>query len=147
MPRAAGHTPTSVRASDVLPVPLGPITPSASPADSEKAMLATIGRAVPGATTTTCSTASSCAGGGSSVAGRGTAVRVSAWLSRRMLSRACWKLRQLAIADSTGASARPIMIEAAIIAPALNSFLITRYAPRPRIADCASSRSTLVTLP
>ncbi len=43
-----------------------------------------------------------------------------------MLSRAPMKPRQLAIAVSIGASARPIMIEAAIMAPAVSSWRMTK---------------------
>ena len=54
------------------------------------------------------------------------AARVSASDSRVMLCRAAMKPRQFAIAVSIGASARPIMMEAAIIAPAVSSCLMTR---------------------
>jgi hypothetical protein len=47
-------------------------------------------------------------------------------LDIEMLCRAAMKARQLAMAVSMGASARPIMIEAAIMAPAVSSWRITR---------------------
>ena len=62
----------------------------------------------------------------SSTRSRFGAARVSASDSRVMLCRAAMKARQLAMAVSMGASARPIMIEAATMAPAVISWRITR---------------------
>ena len=76
---------------------------------------------------------------GQGVVARFAAPRASASDNRLMLWRAAMKARQFAIVVSIGASARPIMIEAAIMAPAVSSCLITRYAPRPRIIDCSKS--------
>ena len=64
-----------------------------------------------------------------------------------MLRRAEMKFRQLAISVSIGASARPIMMDAAIIEPAVISPLITRNAPMPSIEDCRKMRTTLEMLP
>lgn len=75
------------------------------------------------------------------------AARASVSDSRLILCRAATKARQFAIVVSIGARARPIMIEAAIIAPAVSSCLITRYAPRPRIIDCSKSLNTFEVLP
>ena len=58
-----------------------------------------------------------------------------------MASRAATKPRQFAIAVSTGANARVIMIEDASIEPGINSWPITRYAPSPSAADCSMTRS------
>ena len=134
------------RKSEVLPEPLGPMTPSASPACEIEG-----GRWRPGA----------CPPGrhGESVdhkarEGRGRAVWPAPcrpWRgpreSRATLSRAAMKLRQLAIAVSSGASARPIIIEAAIMARASIRPAITSQAPTPSIADCSRSRRTFETLP
>ena len=118
--------PTRARTSEVLPAPLGPMMPSASPVLSANRTLATTGFVPPGATTVTCSTSRLRAGCGSAVASRFGAARVSVSDSRVMLWRAAMKARQLAMAVSIGASARPIMIEAAIMAPAVSSCRITR---------------------
>ena len=125
-PRAGGQMPTSTRTSDVLPDPLGPMTPSTSPAVSRKRTLPTIARWPSGGTTTTSSTSKRRCGGGSSVRSRSAPTRAKTSDRRRMLSRAAMKPRQFAIAVSIGASARAIMIEAAIIAPAVSSPRITR---------------------
>ena len=87
---------------------------------------ATTGFVPPGATMATCSTSRLRAGRGSEVTSRFGAARLSASDSRVMLWRAPMKARQLAMAVSIGASARPIMIEAATMAPAVISWRITR---------------------
>jgi hypothetical protein len=126
LPFAGRQIPTSVRTSEVLPAPLGPMMPTASPALRAKRAPVTIGVVPPGAATVTCSTSRLRAGFGSAVAARRGAARVSASDSRVIPWRAATKARQLAIAVSIGASARPIMIEAATIAPALSSWRSTR---------------------
>ena len=100
--------------------------PTAWPARSAKRMLATTGFVPPGTTTATFSTSRLRVGRGSAVTSRFVAARVSTSDSRVMLWRAPMKARQLAMAVSIGASARPIMIEAATMAPAVISWWITR---------------------
>src|SRR5690242_16545690 len=55
-PLARGHTPTSARASDDLPEPLGPMMPSAVPAEMAKLASATAGEDAPGGETLAFST-------------------------------------------------------------------------------------------
>src|SRR5690606_35390179 len=61
-------------------------------------------------------------------------------LYRFQLWRAATKLRQWAIATSTGASARPARLDPAIMMPAGASPLMTSPAPTPSIADWSISR-------
>src|SRR5262245_54189237 len=109
------------RDSELLPEPLGPITPSTSPAVRRKLTLVRIAVLGFGAATVTFSTERLPVGFGRSVTPRSAGKRARVSDKRLMLSRAATNPRQLAIAVSIGASARPIMIEAAIIAPALIS--------------------------
>ena len=80
----------------------------------------------PGAATVTLSTERLSVGFGRSVTPRSAGIRARIADRRWTLSRAATKPRQFPIATSIGASARPIMIEAAIIAPAVISCRITR---------------------
>ena len=52
------------------------------------------------------------------------------------------KLRQWARVTSTGASAREVRIELAMMMPAVACWLITSQAPMPSTADCRIIRST-----
>ena len=65
---------------------------------------------------------------------------VNAW-------RAAMKFFQDAIVPSTGASARPARIDAAIIIPAVASPWMTSQAPSPRIEDCSKNLSGLENAP
>src|ERR1700752_1461314 len=98
------------RDNELLPEPLGPITPSTSPAERRKLTLARIAVVVFGAATVTFSTERLSEGFGRSVRPRSAGRRPSVADRRLMLSRAAINPRQLAIAVSIGASARPIMI-------------------------------------
>ena len=63
--------------------------------------------------------------------------------SRRQLWRAEMKLRQWARVTSTGASAREVRIELAMMMPAVACWLITSQAPMPSTADCRIMRRIL----
>ena len=54
-------------------------------------------------------------------------------------------MRQCAITCSTGANAREVVIEAAMIAPPVTSPRTVRYAPNPRIADYRVNRRNFET--
>ncbi len=125
-PRAGCHTPTSARTSEVLPEPLGPTIPRASPAFTAKLTLPRTAALPSGGMTVTFSATRSYCGFGSSILAGSTPTRVSACASFRRLSRAVTNPRQLAIAVSIGANARAIMIDEAIMAPGINSWRITR---------------------
>ena len=75
----------------------------------------------PGAATVSWSTSRLRTGFGNSVTTRSGPIRASTCDNRRMLWRAEMNERQLAITVSIGASARPIMMDAAIMAPAVIS--------------------------
>jgi hypothetical protein len=81
---------------------------------------------LPGAPTETCSTSSLLTGAGKTVVARRAGNWRSVLASRAIDCRAAVNPRQLAIAISIGASARPIMIDDAIMAPAESSCRITR---------------------
>jgi hypothetical protein len=63
---------------------------------------------------------------GSSIRGGSAGIMVSRPLRRRQLWRAATKPRQCAIATSTGANARDVRIELAMMMPAEACWLITR---------------------
>ena len=122
MPRAAGQTPTRARASEVLPEPLGPIDAERLAGRQREMDIGEdrrVRRRAPRRRRARPRGRGS--GGGSVVAAVGAGVRASVADSRRDAVARRTKARQLAIAASIGASARPIMIEAAIIAPAVSS--------------------------
>ncbi len=121
MPRAGFQTPTSARASDDLPEPLGPMTPSADPAASLKVTPCSTAELLPGGAMLSAVTRSDCEGRGSSVCSCSTGALLSASESMRQACRADTKERQLAIASSTGASAREVRMLAASMTPALAS--------------------------
>ncbi|MCY1373735.1 hypothetical protein D9M69_610280 [compost metagenome] len=68
----------------------------------------------------------------------------SVFCRRTRLWRAAMKPFQLAIARSTGASARAESIEPAMMMPGVACWLITSQAPTARMPDCSSMRSTLL---
>ena len=105
---------------------LAPITPSPSPALSEKLASCRTKRCRPGGIALAPSTESETLGRGSAkgCACSGNAAKSSR--SRFQLWRAATKPRQLAIASSTGASAREVRIELAMITPAVACCSITR---------------------
>jgi hypothetical protein len=126
LPRIGDQTPTSTRASEDLPDALGPITPRPLPALSVKATSCTTKRCAPGGAALTPSTLSAALGRGScSGASRGGNAAMSS-ISRFQLWRAATKPRQLAIASSTGARAREVRIEPAMITPAVACCWMTR---------------------
>src|SRR5436305_14128443 len=118
VPRKGDHTPMITRASEVLPEPLGPITPMASPALRRNWTLVRIGVWPPGGPTVA-APSRLCDGLGRMVVafGRGSHDRTPD--RRRVASRAPMKPRQLAIAVSAAAGARLIVMEDAIIAAAV----------------------------
>ncbi|MNL43039.1 hypothetical protein D3C87_1655300 [compost metagenome] len=100
-----------------FPEPDGPMTPSAFPAVMTKPRPATVGFFSPGGMMVTFSTFNSLSGFGSAIAVAVTGICAKSSLSRAQLWRAATKDFQLDMARSTGAKARPIMIELAIITP------------------------------
>ena len=119
MPRAGRQTPTSNRARVDFPAAVGPMTPNALPGSSSKLMPLRIGDAgsPPGAVATTCSNWTLPSGRGRRMPGFSSGTAVSSSLSLPSAARADTKPRQLPTASSTGDSARPRRIAAAIIAP------------------------------
>src|SRR5205085_11361220 len=114
----AGQMPTSAFDSDGLPEALAPSSANPMPGLSENETLDTIGVSVPGATTERSCTESSRHGRGNATGGAG-GFAVTLQISRRRMipCRAATSCFQLPKATSTGASARPIMIEEAIMMP------------------------------
>src|SRR5262249_44501326 len=141
-PREGRHTPTSARASVDLPEALGPMIPSALPAFTANATPCTAGFSDPGGVTLIVSTISACDGAGNcnfETSGGNTRNNAD---NRDQLCRATTKPFQLTIHMSTGARARPVRIELAMMIPAVASPRITRYAPMARTADCSIILST-----
>ena len=120
LPRTGVHTPTSMRASDDLPDAVGPITPSALPPVSEKLTSWQTMVGPPGTATAAPCTTSVRAGGCNGIGAFCTGRCASKFASRAQLCRAATKPRQLAIARSTGASARPPRIEPAMMMPGVD---------------------------
>ncbi len=116
-PRAGAQMPASARASEDLPEPLGPMTPSAIPALSVKPTSCSATAWLPGGATLSAVTRSDWRGAGSGTRDGSAGDTASAPASRRQLCRAATKVRQLAIACSIGASARDVMMVAAMITP------------------------------
>ena len=141
-PRASGHTPVSARARVDLPAALGPTTASTVPAASSKLMPLRVKVCVPGTATEMFSTLRDETGGGSArgLMELGSCSKTASSLSRAL--RAAVRPRQLPIATSIGASAREAAIEQAMMAPAVISPLIVRYAPTPSSPDWSISRNT-----
>ncbi len=125
-PRAGGHTPTSARTSEVLPEPLGPMMPIASPAIVVKLTLLTSSAPLCGDMTVRFSAPRLCCGLGSAVLTGSVPIPANVRVNRPMLSRAATKVRQCTIAVSIGANARAIMMEQAIMAPGISICRITR---------------------
>ena len=147
MPRTGFQTPTRPRTSDDLPDPLGPMMPTPWPASTTNATSCTTIFCWPGGAMASVSTCSLFAGGSSWVtwACAGTAANMR--LSRCQLWRAPTKFFQCAIARSTGASARALRIELAMIMPPVACWLMTSQAPTASTADCSIMRITLATAP
>ncbi len=116
-PRTGFHTFTSTRARQLFPDPLGPMTPRPLPACSDRltSWIATF--SLPGGTTATPSTARLLTGGRSAIGAICEGSMASRSVRRFQLCRAPTKPRQLAIARSTGASARALRIEPAMMMP------------------------------
>ena len=119
--------------------------PTTCPASTWKLTPATVVSWPPGGVSDRLSTTRDLAGGGNSVrspTGGGTcpnnlSSRAQAW-------RAPTKCFQLAIAASTGASARPDRIELAKMIPAVALPSITSIAPTVSTTDCSTIRATLL---
>ncbi len=126
LPRTGTHTPTMSRASDDLPDALGPMMPSACPAFNTKLTSCTTTRCTPGGAAATLSTIRFVRGAGSVIGSPSCASTPSNSDRRRQLWRADTKAFQLAIASSTGASARETRIELAMMMPAVACCWMTR---------------------
>src|SRR4029078_7899970 len=124
---------------DVLPEALAPRSASPIPALSENETLETIALVDPGAATDSSLTESSRHGRGNSTGGGGGAA-VAMQISRRraMPWRAAASCFHELSAISTGASARPIMIEEAIMTPPEALSATTSQAPIPNRPDCSA---------
>src|SRR3954468_9198033 len=120
------------------------MTPSTSPADRSKLTRDSVGALLPGGTTTTASTFNRPVGRGSAVRSCCCGMRLNKSCRRRWAMRAPTNCFQVPIACSTGASARPIMMEPAMIRPGEICSWIASQAPPPRIAVCSSRRMNLV---
>src|SRR5690606_34854898 len=140
LPVSGRHAPTSARARVDLPDPLGPITPRAMPASRLNSIPCAVIRGMPGGAIVTASTTNLDDGAGRGIGDLLVGRDVNIRLNRFQLWRAATKLRQWAIARSTGASARPARIEPAIMMPAVASPLMTSQAPTPSIADWSINR-------
>jgi hypothetical protein len=147
VPRNGAHTPTSMRASDDLPEAVGPMMPSAFPPVSVKFTSWQTIFCSPGGVTAAFCTTTDFEGGCNGIG----SLRGASWPSNRdsrcQLCRAPMKPRQLAIARSTGASARPPKIEPAMMMPGVDSWWITSQAPTASSEDCNNSRSTFEAAP
>ena len=121
VPRTGFQTPTSARASEVLPDPLGPITPSALPATSVKLTSCRAAAPIPGGTTVIDVSRRLRAGGGNAIHSCSVGTAIKASDKRRQLWRAVTNAFQFAIASSTGASARADRMVAASMTPAVAS--------------------------
>ena len=102
------------------------MTPSPLPALSEKATSCTTKRWAPGGVALTPSTERVARGRGSAIGASRVGQRRQELGKRFQLWRAATKPRQLAIASSTGASAREARIELAMMMPAVACCSITR---------------------
>ena len=145
LPDMAGQMPTSRRASVDFPAALGPITATASPGANEKLTPFKMATLEPGAEATTPSTESCPSGAGNDMFSLSAGNWFSIFSSRSNAPRAEINCFQEPINCSTGARVRPIRIDPAIIAPGVNSPLITSRAPMPRIRDCCPRRMNLLT--
>ena len=138
--------PVTSRARVDLPEPLGPTTAMTSPAAICRLMPRRIGRAEPAGTKMRFSIASAPLGAGSAVKRAGAAPPSSA-SSRRQAARASTSDFHCPISASTGASARPRMIVAAIITPGVAFCSMTSQAATPIIATCTDWRKPRVAEP
>ena len=129
-----------------MPEPLGPTTAMTSPAAICRLMPRRIGRAEPAGTKIRFSIASAPLGAGSAVKRAGAAAPSSA-SSRRQAARASTSDFHCPISVSTGASARPRMIVAAIITPGVAFCSMTSQAATPIIATCTDWRKPRVAEP
>ena len=134
-PRTGCHRPTSSRASEDLPDALGPMMPSPLPARSTKLTSCTTSFCTPGGAAETFSTARFATGACSGIRSFCAGNTASSRFSRAQPWRAAWKPFQLAIARSTGASARADRIEPAMMMPAEACWLMTSQAPTASTPD------------
>ncbi len=125
-PELGSQTPTTRRASVLLPAALGPISPSDSPGSSAKDRPRRIGRSLARRPNTSRSTEIAPRGAGSSRPSTAAGVAASSFDSRSQAPRSSTRVRQLPTSSSTGASARPRMIEEAIMIPGLACWSTTR---------------------
>ena len=123
----AGQMPVRALTSDDLPAALAPSKARPMPAVSVKEMLERRVRSPPGTVTVRSSTDSFWCGRGSATASAaGAAVAFRTSRRRPMPWRAATSCFQLASATSIGASARPIMIDEAIMMPPEACSMMTR---------------------
>src|SRR5258708_37242713 len=125
-PRATGHTPTIERARHDLPDALGPMIPSPWPDFNWNATSCTTARLVPGGTTLTVPTAREWLGRGRAMRAQSPGILSMRSLRRRQLCRADTNPLHWDTASSTGASARDVRIDDAIMTPAVASCWIAR---------------------
>jgi hypothetical protein len=107
-----------MRANDDFPDALGPITPSALPRWSLSESSRTTVLCSPGGITLALSTTSVLCGASRGIGSLSAGILASNSRSRPQLCRAATQLRQCAIAMSTGASARALSMEPAMMMPA-----------------------------
>ena len=144
-PAWGDQTPTIRRARVLLPLPLGPMSPVLEPGSRVNCTRFKASIVVPGGAAVTPSTSSLPVGRGRLVAPppRAGGALVSRLLSRRHAWRAETKPRHADIPSSIGASARPRMMEAAIIMPGEICCSSTSQAPMPRMPTCTIWRPDL----
>ena len=118
--------PSSALTSDDFPEALGPMMPSAWPASSVKLMPWTTVRFDPGGTTAILSADRFAAGFGNWRTSSVPGTSLNRPLSRCQPWRAATNPFQLAIAVSAGASALPLMMELAMMMPAVACCSMTR---------------------
>ncbi|MNP33282.1 hypothetical protein D3C76_1265130 [compost metagenome] len=124
-----------------MPAADGPMMPSASPGDRLKLIPRRMVDTPPGAAVMACSTASRPWGLGSDMASFRAGKSCSSLDRRSQEPRAESNCFHTPMACSTGAMARPLRMELAIIIPAVISPLMASRAPAPRINDCRVTRT------
>ena len=116
--------------------------PSPWPLASVKLTSCTTSFCSPGGAALAASTDRLAVGAGSGIGWYCAGRSASSFFSRCQLWRAATKPRQLAMARSTGASARAVRIDPAMMMPGVASWRITRNAPTASAADCKIMRNT-----
>ena len=144
MPTAAGQTPTSKRASVDLPEPLGPITPSTSPAWIANVRFLMTATGTPGGAAVTASIDNAPCGVGNSMPGWRGGFTVNNSARRSYALRVLLHCFQTAMTCCTGLKVRPTRIDAAIIMPGVILPSRTSKAPKPSTSDCIETCTNFV---